>query len=94
MVVADKTHTFQITGSGDVIEPHDGIIGIGSGGPFALAAARALIDQPGMDAMAIATKSMNMQGRNTSPRFCLTMTASCVVPEITGGCPTTHMLCP
>jgi ATP-dependent HslUV protease subunit HslV len=52
MVVADATHTFQITGGGDVIEPHDGVIGIGSGGP--------LIDSPGMDAKAIAVKSMNI----------------------------------
>ena len=60
MVVADKDHTFQITGGGDVIEPHDGVIGIGSGGPFATAAARALVDIPGLDAMAIAKKSMNI----------------------------------
>ena len=60
MVVADATHTFQITGGGDVIEPHDGVIGIGSGGPFATAAARALIDVPGMDAKAIALKSMHI----------------------------------
>lgn len=60
MVVADKEHTFQITGGGDVIEPHDGVVGIGSGGPFATAAARALIDIPGLDALAIAKKSMNI----------------------------------
>lgn len=60
MVVADKDHTFQITGGGDVIEPHDGVIGIGSGGSFAVAAARALIDIEGLDAMAIAQKSMNI----------------------------------
>ena len=39
MVVADAEHIFQITGGGDVIEPHEGIVGIGSGGPFATAAA-------------------------------------------------------
>lgn len=60
MVVADKHHTFQITGGGDLLEPHDGIIGIGSGGSFASAAARALIDIPGFDALAIAKKSMNI----------------------------------
>lgn len=43
----------QITGNGDVLEPHDGIISIGSGSPYALAAARALIDVPGMDAASI-----------------------------------------
>jgi ATP-dependent HslUV protease, peptidase subunit HslV len=52
-VVADKHQSLQITGNGDVLEPHDGIIAIGSGSPYALAAARALIDQPGMDAIAI-----------------------------------------
>ena len=60
MVVADKHHTFQITGGGDVIEPHDGVIGIGSGGPYATAAARALVDIDGMDAMTVAKKAMNI----------------------------------
>lgn len=52
--------SLTVTGNGDVIEPHDGIIAIGSGGSFALAAARALIDQPGLSAMDIARKSMNI----------------------------------
>mmetsp|Transcript_40155 Transcript_40155/g.99391 ORF Transcript_40155/g.99391 Transcript_40155/m.99391 type:complete len:287 (-) Transcript_40155:397-1257(-) len=60
MVVADKDHTFQITGGGDVIESHDGVTGIGSGGPYAVAAARALIDVDGMDATAIAMKAMHI----------------------------------
>jgi ATP-dependent HslUV protease, peptidase subunit HslV len=60
MIVADKDHTFQITGGGDIIEPHDGVVGIGSGGSFATAAARALMDIDGMDALKIATKSMNI----------------------------------
>jgi ATP-dependent HslUV protease subunit HslV len=59
-VVADKTQSLQITGNGDVLEPHDGIIAIGSGSPYALAAARALIDVPGMDALAIAKKAMKI----------------------------------
>jgi ATP-dependent HslUV protease, peptidase subunit HslV len=58
MAVADKTVSLIISGNGDVLEPEDAIIGIGSGGPFALAAARALIDQPGLDAEAIALKAM------------------------------------
>ena len=58
MAVADKTVSLIISGNGDVLEPEDAIIGIGSGGPFALAAARALIDQPGLDAEAIARKAM------------------------------------
>jgi ATP-dependent HslUV protease, peptidase subunit HslV len=58
MAVADKTVSLIISGNGDVLEPEDAIIGIGSGGPFALAAARALVDQPGLDAEAIARKAM------------------------------------
>lgn len=60
MIVADKDVSLQVTGNGDVLEPHDGIIAIGSGGNFALAAARALIDMPGMDAESIARKSMTI----------------------------------
>ena len=60
MVVCDESRSLQITGTGDVLEPHDGIIAIGSGGPYALAAARALIDIPGLDAMTIAKKAMTI----------------------------------
>ena len=49
-----------MTGGGDVIEPADGIIAIGSGSPYALAAARALIDMPDLDAEAIARKAMTI----------------------------------
>jgi ATP-dependent HslUV protease subunit HslV len=59
ILVVDKDMSLQVTGVGDVIEPPDGIIAIGSGGPFALAAARALIDTD-MDAMAIAEKAMGI----------------------------------
>ncbi|KAI7845971.1 hypothetical protein COHA_000517 [Chlorella ohadii] len=60
LVVADRNQSLQITGNGDVLEPHDGIIAIGSGSPYALAAARALIDQPNMDALTIARKAMQI----------------------------------
>jgi ATP-dependent HslUV protease subunit HslV len=60
MAVADKQTSFILTGSGDVLEPEDGLIGIGSGGSFALAAARALIDVDGMSAEAIAKKAMKI----------------------------------
>jgi ATP-dependent HslUV protease subunit HslV len=63
MAVADKTVSLIISGNGDVLEPEDAIIGIGSGGPFALAAARALIDQPGLDAEAIARKAMGIAAK-------------------------------
>ena len=58
MAVADKDVSLILSGTGDVLEPENGLIGIGSGGAFALAAARALIDLPDMDAEAIARKAM------------------------------------
>ena len=59
MAVADKDVSLILTGTGDVLEPEDGLIGIGSGGAYALAAARALIDQP-LEAEAIARKAMDV----------------------------------
>jgi ATP-dependent HslUV protease subunit HslV len=58
MAVADAESSLVLTGNGDVLEPADGLIGIGSGGNFALAAAKALIDLPDLDAEAIARKAM------------------------------------
>jgi len=58
MAVADAEVSLLLSGNGDVLEPDDGLIGIGSGGPFALAAARALADVDGMTAEAIARKAM------------------------------------
>ena len=60
MAVADKETSLVLTGTGDVLEPEDGLIGIGSGGSFALAAARALIDREDMDADAVARKAMGI----------------------------------
>jgi ATP-dependent HslUV protease, peptidase subunit HslV len=57
MIVADKNVSLVLTGTGDVLEPEQGITAIGSGGNFALAAARALIDME-MDAETIARKAM------------------------------------
>ena len=59
MLVADKTESLVLTGTGDVLEPTDGLMGIGSGGNFALAAARALIDTD-MSAEEIARKAMSV----------------------------------
>ena len=59
MLVADKNVTLALTGLGDVLEPEDGIMAIGSGGNFALSAARALIDTD-MDAETIARKAMKI----------------------------------
>ncbi len=61
IVVTDEEHIFLISGTGDVIEPDDGIVAIGSGGTYALAAARALIyASPKMSAEKIARKSMEI----------------------------------
>ena len=59
LAVADHEHSLIITGNGDVIEPDDGLIGIGSGGMYALAAARALIDT-NLSPRKIAEKSMKI----------------------------------
>ncbi len=59
MIVADKTVTLGLTGNGDVLEPEEGIMAIGSGGNFALAAARALIDSD-KDAEEIAKRAMQI----------------------------------
>jgi ATP-dependent HslUV protease, peptidase subunit HslV len=58
MAVADKDTSLILSGTGDVLEPEDGIIGIGSGGLYALSAARALIDRKDLDAEAIVKKAM------------------------------------
>lgn len=62
MAVADKDVSLLLSGTGDVLEPEGGIIAIGSGGNYALSAARALIDVDGLDAEAIARKSMKIAG--------------------------------
>ncbi len=58
LAVADSRRSLLLTGQGDVLEPEDAVIGIGSGGNFALAAARALYDLDGLDAEEIARKAM------------------------------------
>ena len=58
LVVADKESSLVVSGNGDVIEPEDSIMAIGSGGPFALAASRALIQNTNLDARVIVEKSL------------------------------------
>jgi len=58
--VADSSVSLILSGTGDVLEPEDGLIGIGSGGAFALSAARALADFPELSAREIAEKSMKV----------------------------------
>lgn len=63
MIVADDKSTFLISGTGDLIEPDDGIIGIGSGGAYALAAARALNKHTDLGAREIAQEAMQIAGK-------------------------------
>ncbi|KTD33264.1 Detoxification / adaptation, Protein fate / hydrolases / secretion [Legionella nautarum] len=60
LAVADKNASLIITGNGDVIEPEEGLIAIGSGGPFAQSAARALIENTKLSALDIVRKSLNI----------------------------------
>jgi ATP-dependent HslUV protease subunit HslV len=60
LVVMDAQTTYLISGNGDLIEPDDGIVAIGSGGPFALAAAKALALHTNLDARAIAEQAMHI----------------------------------
>ena len=60
LAVADKEASLIISGNGDVIEPEHGLIAIGSGGPYAQAAARALLENSDLDALAITKKALNI----------------------------------
>ena len=77
LIVLDKTTTFLLSGNGDLIEPDDGIVAIGSGGPFALAAAKALANNTDLDARAIAEKSMAI-----ASEICIYTNAQIVVEEL------------
>lgn len=60
MAVADRSVSLVLTGSGDVLEPEDGLIGIGSGGSFALSAARAMMDRTDLDAENVARRALEI----------------------------------
>ena len=77
MAVADREASLVLTGTGDVLEPEDGLIGIGSGGTYALAAARALLDIEGMTAEAIARKAMAV-----ASEICVFTTANTIVETL------------
>ncbi len=62
LAVADLDSSFVISGTGDVVEPEDGVLAIGSGGPYALAAARALLNHSTLDARVIVEESMRIAG--------------------------------
>ena len=60
MIVADKNISLLVSGTGDVIESDDGILGIGSGGSYAISAAKALINNKDLSASEIAEKALNI----------------------------------
>jgi ATP-dependent HslUV protease subunit HslV len=62
LLVADEKNTYLVSGTGDVIEPDDGIVAIGSGGPYALAAARALVKHTSLSAREIVEEAMRLAG--------------------------------
>ena len=62
LAVADQKHSFIISGTGDVVEPEDSILAIGSGGAYALAAARALVSHSNLDVRAIVEHAMGIAG--------------------------------
>ncbi len=77
LLVADQQTTLMISGTGDVIEPDDGIVAIGSGGPYALAAARALAKHTDLPARQIAEEAMNI-----ASQICIYTNLNLVVEEI------------
>ena len=77
LAVADKDTSLIISGTGDVIEPEDGIIAIGSGGSYALSAARALLAHTTLDAKSIAVEALNIAGD-----ICIYTNRNVVVEEL------------
>lgn len=77
LIVVDATTSLVLTGNGDVLEPEDGVIAIGSGGNYALAAARALMDSP-LSAREIAVKAMNI-----ASEICIYTNKNILLEEIT-----------
>jgi ATP-dependent HslUV protease subunit HslV len=77
LLVADTRAMYLLSGTGDLIEPDDGVIGIGSGGPFAMAAARALVRHSALDARAIAEQAMAI-----AADICVYTNARLVVEEL------------
>src|SRR5499433_1521854 len=62
LIIADKDHGFLVSGTGELIEPDDGILAIGSGGMYALAAARALADTTQLPAIEVVKRAMHIAG--------------------------------
>ena len=79
LAVADKTTSLIISGNGDVIEPEQGLIAIGSGGPYAQAAARALLENTELDARSIVEKSLAV-----AAQICVFTNSNVTIEELTG----------
>ncbi len=77
LAVADRETSLVISGTGDVIEPDDGVVAIGSGGPYALSAARALAAHTGMDPKSIAVEALKIAGD-----VCIYTNGNVVVEEL------------
>ena len=77
LVVADERSTFLLSGTGDLIEPDDGIMGIGSGGSYAMSAARALARHTGIDARTIAEIAMGI-----AAEICIYTNANLTIEEL------------
>lgn len=77
LIVLDKASTFLLSGTGDLIEPDDGLVAIGSGGPYALAAAKALAQNTDLDARAIAERAMTI-----AADICIYTNAKIVLEEL------------
>ncbi|MEF9426141.1 MAG: ATP-dependent protease subunit HslV [Candidatus Mariimomonas ferrooxydans] len=79
LIVADREHSFIISGNGDVLEPEDGISAIGSGGPYAQAAAKALIDHTSLEPKKIVEESMKI-----TSKICIYTNESITIEELNG----------
>jgi ATP-dependent HslUV protease subunit HslV len=77
LIIADPENTLVLSGTGDIIEPDDGVAAVGSGGPFALAAARALIKYSNLDAKAIVQEAMRI-----ASEICIYTNNQLVVEEL------------
>lgn len=77
LIVADKDTTLLLSGNGDLIEPDDGIAAVGSGGPYAAAAAKALLKHSNLSAKEIATEALNIAGE-----ICIYTNLSITVEEL------------
>ena len=80
LVVTDLEHSFLLSGSGELIEPDDGIVSVGSGGNYALAAARALLPDPGLGARDIVERSLEI-----AADICVFTNRNLTILELPGG---------